>query len=189
MNGSGEVVGQSENANGLGRAFAWTPAGGIVALGSFNGFDATDALAINDSGQIVGEAVASNQNGPPDPITCCEHPFLYSAAGGFTDLGNLGGIEGAATAINANGHVAGWSETPAGVSDLFLWTQAGGMVDLGTLGGQSLGHRLRGERHRSDRWHRAADDGSECFTRSRGRRRAGWSTSARSGAPVRSPSA
>lgn len=53
----------------------------------------------------------------------------------FTDLGTLGGAFGAATAINAFGHVAGNSQTIEGDHHGFFWSPETGMVDIGTLGG------------------------------------------------------
>jgi probable HAF family extracellular repeat protein len=51
-----------------------------------------------------------------------------------TNLGTLGGLFSTATAVNASGQVAGYSETASGEFHAFLY--AGGvMSDLGTLGG------------------------------------------------------
>jgi probable HAF family extracellular repeat protein len=57
-----------------------------------------------------------------------------------TDLGTLGGTSYYGTealAINAAGHVVGWSPTPGGDPHPFLWTPDQGIQDLGTLPGAS----------------------------------------------------
>lgn len=50
------------------------------------------------------------------------------------DLGDLGGGESMAAAVNARGTVVGWSQTRAGEWHAFRWT-GGPIQDLGTLGG------------------------------------------------------
>jgi probable HAF family extracellular repeat protein len=62
-----------------------------------------------------------------------EHAFRYSG-GAMTDLGTLGGINSAATAINATGTVVGSADTAAGHSHAFV-ESSGVMTDLGTLNG------------------------------------------------------
>ena len=59
------------------------------------------AVAVNDSGQIVGYSTT--------PGNLADHPFLWTAAGGMVDLGTFGGTLTAATAVNANGQVVGQS--------------------------------------------------------------------------------
>ena len=92
----------------------------MVDLGTLGG-DYSEAVAVNDSGQVVGDA-----NG---------HAFSWTAAGGMVDLGTLGGNYSEAVAVNSTGQVVGGSGTSSGAGDAFSWTTAGGMIDLGTLGG------------------------------------------------------
>jgi probable HAF family extracellular repeat protein len=80
--------------------------------------------AMNASGQVAGTG-----NG---------QVFLWTRAGGFQYLGNLGGGTSLPTAINDSGAIAGRSTFPDGTIHAFLWTQSGGMQGLGSLlGGES----------------------------------------------------
>ena len=51
------------------------------------------------------------------------------------DLGDLGGGDTSANAINASGQVVGYSTNAAGKTRAFLKSPGRSMVDLGTLGG------------------------------------------------------
>ena len=98
------------------------------------------------------------------------------------DLGTLGGSFSYATAVSASGQVVGYSTTLGDVaSHAFSWTEAGGMVDLGTLGG-SLQLRHGGQRRAARSSATARTRRRRRCMRSRGQRRAGWSTSAPSAA-------
>jgi probable HAF family extracellular repeat protein len=126
VNDNGQVVGQSQIANGTYHPFSWTAAGGMVDLGSLGG--SSSALKVGASGQVIGYSYLSGSSGS-------YRGFTWSQAGGFVDL-TLGGTDSDALDVGANGQVAGWS-TLTGVSTrhAFSWTPAGGIVDLGTLGG------------------------------------------------------
>src|SRR5580704_7045709 len=68
---------------------------------------------------------------------------LLSTSYTITDIGTLpGGTSSVATAINASGEVAGYSDTD-GNNDrdhAFTWTASGGLHDLGTLPGDVFSH-------------------------------------------------
>ena len=110
-----------------------------IDLGTLPGFATSDAVAVNASGQVVGDARTSGGE-------MQAHAFSWTQAGGMVDLGTLPGFSTSkAVAVNASGQVVGiecpaepCSENSPGVH-AFSWTQAGGMVDLGTLGGKSSG--------------------------------------------------
>ncbi|MGO9489455.1 MAG: GDSL-type esterase/lipase family protein, partial [Solirubrobacteraceae bacterium] len=98
----------------------------IIDLGTLGG-QYSDATAISNAGQVVGDAETSSGE---------SHAFSWTKAGGMVDLGTLGGTYSYATAVNASGEVVGDSTTGSGELRAFAWTQAGGMVDLGSLGGE-----------------------------------------------------
>jgi len=123
----------------------------ITNLGSlgFVGYDTTEPMAINASGQVAGFSDTSTTITFPcpghykPPRTCSSHPqhaFLWSN-GTMTDLGSLGGADKGSSglAINASGEVTGLAQTTtAGVTHAALWTGTT-TVDLGALAPLSSG--------------------------------------------------
>lgn len=100
----------------------------MTDLGSILGSGSSNALGINDAGQIVGEAQTNTGD---------YHAFLRSG-GSNTDLGTLGGIASHAFGINNAGQVVGRSTLsgdPATAASHAFFYDAGTMIDLGTLGG------------------------------------------------------
>jgi probable HAF family extracellular repeat protein len=85
------------------------------------GSDYSEALGINDSGQVVGLSVATT--GP--------RAFLWSSGTGIQDLGDLpgGSDQSAANGINDSGQVVGSSYAATG-DRAFLWSSGSGMFDL-----------------------------------------------------------
>jgi probable HAF family extracellular repeat protein len=119
------VVGFSdlaEGANANQHAFRWTQTDGMVDLGSPNGAGGfSRAFGVSGDGSVVvGEG--------SDALFHATRAFLWTAAGGFQDLG----IVGSAYAVTGDGSVV---VGHANYATAFLWTQAGGMQDLGTLPG------------------------------------------------------
>ncbi len=80
-------------------------------------------MAINDGGTVVGRAPIANGY---------QHAFSWTQAGGFVDLGTLGGAESTALSINSSGWIVGTSLTSNknGLLHPFLWTPSTGMQDL-----------------------------------------------------------
>jgi probable HAF family extracellular repeat protein len=105
------------------RAFLWTPSTGMKDLGMLPGDRESEAVHINDAGDVVGWS-----SGPDG-----SRAVLWSARGAIKDLGTLpGGKYDRARAINAHGDVVGLSAT-AHAMRAFLWTRTGGMQDLNSL--------------------------------------------------------
>jgi probable HAF family extracellular repeat protein len=98
-------------------------------LGTLPGGTCSEAFAINDKGQIVGQADDA------DGVTLA----VMWRSGQIHILGKLGGkgksATGTATGINNAGQVVGWSTIDASKEiHPFLWSASTGMQDLGTQG-------------------------------------------------------
>ena len=132
INAGGQVVGDS-----AAHAFLYTGtpgSGGAMAdLGTLPGKLASQGLAINDVGQVVGCSGNSL-----DTTDTTQHAFLYTgtpgSGGAMADLGTLGGTYSVGRAINISGQVVGHSKTTGGAQHAFLYTGTPGvdghMIDL-----------------------------------------------------------
>jgi probable HAF family extracellular repeat protein len=94
----------------------------LTDLGTLSGGEA-EALAINNSGQIVGWASVQTDGDAQ------EDAFLWTAQGGMQDVFSNANF----AAIDNAGEAAGSSITSA-----LIWTETGGIVDLGFLNGGSV---------------------------------------------------
>ena len=109
----------------LGHAKIASAATTITDLGTLGG-TSSGATGLNDSGQVVGNALTTND--------AQQHAFRYSN-GVMTDLGTLGGTYSTATDINTAGEVVGNASTTNDAQRRAFRYSNGVMTDLGTLGG------------------------------------------------------
>jgi probable HAF family extracellular repeat protein len=100
----------------------------VTPLGELDGGPMSYPTAMNDSGQIAGNA---------EIYTQYTHAFLYPGSFPLINLGSFAGDNSvsAATSINQSGVVVGYSDTPSGNVNAFKYTAAAGLRNLGTLGG------------------------------------------------------
>jgi probable HAF family extracellular repeat protein len=136
INNSGQIVGDYSRSDFANHAFLYS-SGNMKEIGSLNGTNDdglpdSDAICINNNGQIAGYSYANNNH--------YIHAFRYSGNGPMQDIGTLGGKNSDAWGINDSGQVVGWSDTSDGdglqICHAFLYSDHGPMQDIGTLGGE-----------------------------------------------------
>lgn len=138
INESGQIVGWGRDPeSGNSRTFLYQD--GAVDYLPDGPFDrGIEAVAINDSGTVVGKGSRDN----------AAWAFIYQD-GETTDMGALGRRSAAAHAINNAGRVTGAVDAGYGGFEMaFVRTPAGKMTQLGTLGGtSSFGFDINGAGH------------------------------------------
>jgi probable HAF family extracellular repeat protein len=98
INNSGDVVGASTNEGGYSEAVFWHN-GTVRRIGKLPGHVRSEALSINNIGQVVGVSC------PGDDLPICS-AFVWTVADGMEDLGSISGLE-IADAINDQSLVLG----------------------------------------------------------------------------------
>jgi probable HAF family extracellular repeat protein len=110
----------------------------VTDLGVLPGDSASEGLAVNSSGEVVGCSDTST-SGFPCSGSFPGHAFLWSG-GTMQDLGVLnGGDFSIAYAISDSGEVTGQSTDSAGDTLPFRWTQSTGMTALPLPQGATYG--------------------------------------------------
>ncbi len=125
INAQGDIVGSSVTPDGLARGFIWR-AGTMTTIGVLGTGRSSQAMAINDAGQVTGYSEI-NDSGQG-------HGYLY-ADGKLRDIGTLGGMSSYPYGMNAGGDITGWASDAHEEQHAFVWHD-GHMRDLGTLGGE-----------------------------------------------------
>lgn len=124
LSAGGVVAGNVMSADGLRLDATLLSGGSAHDLGTFGG-SFSNAVAVNDSGQVAGYARTPDEK---------DHAFLATASG-MVDLGTFGGQYSYAYGLNQAGLVVGSAYDATETSRCFLST-GGGLVDPGTLGGR-----------------------------------------------------
>ncbi|HJT65126.1 MAG TPA: DUF3466 family protein [Pyrinomonadaceae bacterium] len=127
-NNVGQVVGfrlvTDEHGQLHKRAYLYTT-NRTIDLGTFGGKQ-SDAIAINDAGEVVGHLYTQYHDGDKRAV-------IYHA-GKVVEIGTFGGNDSIAVAINTSGQVIGYAALPGGEPRAFLFAH-GKMKNLGTLPG------------------------------------------------------
>jgi len=115
INDRGDIVGAYRPFGQpfFGSVFLWRPGQGATAVTSTR----SDGNGINNSGQIVGSITQTN----PAPV-------LWDPMAGTVWLPGLGGLYGAANAINDAGWIVGYSENAGRFNRAVLWRRNGAPV-------------------------------------------------------------
>ena len=121
VNNFGELSGYA--ASGGFAAFRWDEAGGLQFLGSL-GLTHSFANAINDSGEVVGEALSATGN--------TSKPWIYTDGLGMQQIPAPVTQSSAATGINNLGNVVGTTKV-TGPDLAWLWTGGVAISDLDDL--------------------------------------------------------
>lgn len=124
INNGGQVAGSYVNAKGETRAFVWNRQSGVTSLSPLDGDVFAAALAIDQTGNAVGES-----SGAPG-----KRAVMWDRSGKAKELAPVAGFtESNALAINGNGTIVGYVARGESVHAV-AW-RGDAAIDLGTLPG------------------------------------------------------
>lgn len=98
----------------------WKPTGEAVVLPKPAGVYSMNIFGLTDAGQVVLQAYGDNG----------ARGLLWTEAGGYQDIGDLGGGQTTPTSASANGYVIGQSADPDGNQQNFRWSASTGMQTI-----------------------------------------------------------
>lgn len=156
INDKGQVAGVARTSvPGVSHAFLYTDSNGngltdpgeMIDLGALGGASRfSQAFSLNDSAQVVGEAVIGQMPGG----TSIHRAFFWER-GAMTELGSLGLTFSSALDINETGWVVGNATNISGSPQRAVLWQGGTMLDLNTLIAPTEGWILRSAEAINDR--------------------------------------
>ena len=139
---AGQIVGYSSTTDGSIHAFLTSGSSQLTAnddLGVPSGYTNSYATAISSDGKYIAGYATKNVPEGLGGSELVTEAFLYDTTDHeWTDVGNLGGTDSVALAVNASGDVVGYSTTPQSgglgyAADAFLYAGSGPLQDLNTL--------------------------------------------------------
>ena len=129
INDADQCVGYSSAGGVKIHALSWE--GGVTSDIHSGGLEFSHANDVNAAGWVVG----TNSDFVPGYFISQFRPYLRAPAGGWIDLGTLGGGSGFAEAVNDHQSVVGTARNASEQTRGFYYSQATGMLELPTFGG------------------------------------------------------
>lgn len=120
LNDAGLITGSSSTADFDRHAFAWTPATGMLDLGTAGGTESF-VMAMSPAAHIAG--IINLASGD-------QRAMSWTRATGMRNLGTLGGRTSVANDVNSKGQIVGLAYNKADEARAFAWTARQGMIDL-----------------------------------------------------------
>lgn len=131
INNLGQVVGLYWNPD-FRHAFVYSPGSGLIDIGTLSGGHHSEAVAINNSGWVVGHSMYISG----DPTY---RAFLWNTTDGMIDLGTLGGVKSYTGDINSSNQIVGTFYDSQGYEHIALWEPIPELSSLLALCGGVIG--------------------------------------------------
>jgi hypothetical protein len=120
---SGYIIGDGDEINPS-KCFIWNLDEGLTEITNLKKDNIVNVKSANDLGYVIGYSWYAGEMD--------RRPFIFSKDSGMLFLGNLGGSNATAEAINNHNNVVGHSETKFSLR-AFIWDLSNKMRDLSTL--------------------------------------------------------